>query len=254
MKLTQLSPFKRSTRPAAAAAAGIPTPALAELAAKQQHIVGLLAEDKSLLARIADFNAGAAIAQPAALRLGELKEHRNSLLGAVALGEADASAIDAVDRELQAAEAEARGADRAREIAEAGAARLTALHAALQPQIKAAPAGIDALSYAAGLELVRLKLPAYRAALMALGQAHAELLGACQAADTFSSTQSDPRRMPVAGPLRVKQFSALLPLLEGLNEKEWTFSLEAEAGAAAGAALTQLRGVLPAENFGPSGG
>ena len=220
----------------------VTTTARAALRARQASIADMEAAAAGLEHRIAGFTDTATAVQPSARRAAELRARRSELLAAVALSEAPAADLDRLDAELADAEARALAGARAAEIAAAGATRLQVEHAAVAQRLTNAHQQLPALKHAAALELAAEKLAPYRAALVALGKAHADLAGACLAADHYMDLHNDPKRLPVTGPMNVARFDAPLPLLRGLDPEEWVFGIAMSIMAAKADALAELQG------------
>jgi DNA repair exonuclease SbcCD ATPase subunit len=218
----------------------IATPARDALRKQRAELHELTTQQAALHQRIESFQDAASRAQPSQQRLDSLKARRPALLADVALREASHDELEKLDRELQDAEAQARAAARGQEIAAAGAARLQQQLADLA--VKAAPVaqGMAALLHAAAVEMAVERLADYRAAVEAMGRAHAVLAGTCAAADTFADMFIDPRRLPVQGELHRMQFAALLPNLPGIKQEQWQFDFSSLGAAAQAEALAEL--------------
>jgi hypothetical protein len=219
------------------------TPARDALRKQQSELDAITAQQAVLQRRIVGFMDAASSSQPSQQRLQALKGRRAELLGAVALGDAGHDDLEALDRELADAEAQARAASRAQEIASAGAARLQEQLTALAAKAAPIAQSMAALGYAAAVEMAVERLADYRHAVEAMGRAHAVLAGYCAAADTFADMTSDPRRLPVQGELHRMRFEALLPNLPGIEQAQWSFDFTQLGAAAQAEALAALQGI-----------
>ena len=211
------------------------------LAEHHAAIATINAKAMSLRHRVAGFADAENAEQPTQQEVSVLEAQRVEMLGAVALQERPHSELDVLDRRLAEARQRAQAAARQHEIAAAGRMRLQRDLDSLNAEIAPLAASLPALQYAAGVELAQAKIEAYRTALVQLGEAHAALAGALQAADEFSNFTCDPRRLPVLGELFRFEFSAPLPNLPGIKPEDWKFNVTDQAAAAKSAALAVLR-------------
>jgi hypothetical protein len=218
------------------------SPALEKLRQHQQRMSNSQARTQVLESKINAFSATANSETAASQRLAQLEGKRLMLLGSVAMGEADSSELDDLDRELEAAQTDARRSRRNGEIAEAGAARLRAQHEQLAIEASAEACAGDSLRYEAGLELIREALPGYRLALDSLAEAHARLFGRCRAADLFSNLRATPIRYLTTSQTPQMRFDAMLPTLADIDPKDWVFDAGSACDAATSAALALIAG------------
>lgn len=210
------------------------------LRAAQSQLDGLVTQQTILQSRIAGFQDAANVAQPSQQIAADLRARRASLLGAVALGDASHAELEALDAELLTAEAAARSAALGQEIAAAGAARLQAEFDATAARAQPVAASMAGLLHAAAVELATEKMQDYRAAVQAMGEAHATLAGACLAADVFCDMHANPRRYPVTGELHRLKFEAPTPTLPTVDRTEWVFDYTVQASNAKDAAMLAL--------------
>ncbi len=217
------------------------SPARAALAAHQDRLTKLLSDSDTLARRAESFRVNVAAYTNDSLIEG-LRDRRREVLADVATGVKPMAVLSLFDQELSQAEQKYRDGRLEAELAAAGAQRLTAQHAELAQEITVLSNQLPALKYAALLEVAEDKLPAYRNALEQLGAATAELMGACAAVDSVADLFVDPKRLPVTGELRQTQFGATLPALPGVDPKEWTFDIAAQATQVMHASLASLEG------------
>ena len=219
------------------------TPARDTIRKRRAELEEITVQQTVLQQRIAGFQDTAGSAQPTQQRVQALRARRPALLADVALREASHDELEALDRELQDAEAQARAASRAQEISSAGAARLQEQLTALAAKAAPIAQSMAALGYAAAVEMAVERLADYRHAVEAMGRAHAVLAGYCAAADTFADMTSDPRRLPVQGELHRMRFEALLPNLPGIEQAQWSFDFTQLGAATQAEALAALQGI-----------
>lgn len=227
-------------KPITVKAKAMTTTARDALRAAQTQLDSLVTQQTMLQSRIAGFLDAANVPQPSQQMAADLRARRAALLGAVALGDASHAELEALDAELLTAEAAARSAALGQEIAAAGAARLQAEFDATAARAQPVAASMAGLLHAAAVELATEKMQDYRAAVQAMGEAHATLAGACLAADVFCDMYANPRRYPVTGELHRLKFEAPTPMLPTVDRAEWAFDYTKQASDAKAAAMLAL--------------
>ena len=219
------------------------TTARAELASHISRLAAFQRESAALEQQIATFDALAADETKAAEKVGHLQARRRELLAAVAVEQAGDEDLDRIDAEIAAATADARKGQRAIEIAQAGAARLRAQHAALAARAQPEAAAANAYCYHAACELVAEALPEFKAALQALAVAQSKVFGRCAVANKYADLKADPIRLFVQSDSPPQSFSASLPNVPGVDSsRRWDFDLVAATEAAAAEALALIAG------------